>query len=222
MKELITRPDANLGEDWMFLVFLFSFATLAYTRANYPLRISRLWNSIWNVRILRQAIREEPNTPRANLLFNVSFYLLVSLIIYLGLKWYGLHPWGTTGIVTYLLLLGCVLLAYAMKAAGIRAVQYLGDNDFGLSEYEYNVFLINRGMGLALLPTAALLAYLPKNTIYPLMILAGILYAFMVLYRMGRGLINASQQGVPLFYIFFYICTLEILPIVVCAKALSQ
>jgi Domain of unknown function (DUF4271) len=222
MKELIVRPDATLGEDWMFLVFLFSLATLAYTRANYPLRISRLWNSIWNVRILRQAIREEPNTPRANLLFNASFYLLVSLIIYLGLKWHGIHPLGTTGIVMYLLLLGCVLLAYALKAIGIRAVQYFGDNDFGLSEYEYNVFLINRGLGLALLPAAALLAYLPKNTIYPLMLLAALLYTFMVLYRMGRGLINASQQGVPLFYIFFYICTLEILPIVVCAKALSQ
>jgi Domain of unknown function (DUF4271) len=222
MNEPILRPDATLAEDWMLLVFLFSLVTLAYTRANYPLRLARLWNSIWNVRILRQAIREEPNTPRANLLLNISFFLLVSLVLYLVLKRYQIFPLNTGGLLMYLLLLACIGAAYAIKVVGIRLVQYLGDNDFGLTEYEYNVFLINRGLGLVLLPAAALLAYWPKNSLSVLVIIVMVVYVFMIVYRMGRGLVNASQQGIALFYIFFYICTLEILPIIICAKWLSQ
>jgi hypothetical protein len=56
--------------------------SLAYTRRVHPSRISRLWNSVWNIRTMRQTIREEPNTPRANLLFNQSLYLQEALITY--------------------------------------------------------------------------------------------------------------------------------------------
>ena len=222
MNELVPRPAVNLSEDWMILIVVFSLATLAYPRSNYPLRISRLWTSMWNIRILRQAIREEPNTPRANLLFNISFYLQASLILFLTLKFFGIQPFGWSGFLLYALLLLCVVGAYAIKIVGIRIVQILGDGDFGLTEYEYNIFLMNRGIGLFLLPVSALLAYLPKLHIQPFLLGAALIFGLMIIYRMGRGLVNAASEGIPVFYIFFYICTLEILPIIVCVKALSH
>lgn len=222
MNQLIPRPEVSLAEEWMILVFLFALVTLAYTRSTYPMRIKRLWSSMWNVRIMRQAIREEPNTPRANLLFNISFYLLASLVLFLTLKYFHIEIWGMHGIGMYLILLASLTAAYAIKVIGIRMVQVLADGDFGLTEYEYNVFLMNRGIGIFLFPLACLLAYLPQIQIHWLIIAAGIIFGMMVLYRMGRGLLNAASEGIPIFYIFFYICTLEILPLVVCVKALSR
>jgi len=221
MNEIILRPAVNLSEDWMILVFLFCLVTIAYTRRMHPMRISRLWNSAWNVRILRQAIREEPNTPRANFLFNVSFYMMTALVIFLAVKFYGIEPFGLSGLGLYMVLLLAVIAAYGLKMAGIRVVQVMADGDFGLSEYEYNVFLINRVIGLFLLPVTLFLAYSPISIIRPFALSAVILFAAMMLYRMLRGLVNASSSGVPVFYIFFYICTLEILPLVVCLKILG-
>ncbi len=220
MNELIPRPDINLSEDWMILIFLFALATIAYTRRFHPLRIGRLWNSTWNVRVLRQAIREEPNTPRANLLFNVSFYLLTALVLYVVVKFFHLHPNELTGLPLYLLILGGVVIAYGLKMAGIRAVQVMADGDFGLSEYEYNVFLMNRVIGLFLLPITAFLVYSPIPVVEPFVLSVLLLFISMMIYRMIRGLFNAVASGVPVFYIFFYICTLEILPLVICLKAL--
>ena len=220
MNEIIPRPPVNLSEDWMILVFLFALVTLAYTRRFHPARINRLWNSTWNVRILRQAIREEPNTPRANLLFNISFFLLTALVLYLAVKYLQAGPAGVHGFLLYLLILGAVLLAYALKTSGIRVVQLMSDGDFGLSEYEYNLFLINRVIGLLLFPIALFLAYSPLQISEPFVITALIVFGVMIIYRMLRGLFNAASAGVPVFYIFFYICTLEILPLVVCMKAL--
>jgi len=220
MNEAMLRPAVNLAEDWMILVFLFALITVAYTRRFHPLRISRLWNSTWNVRILRQAIREEPNTPRANLLFNVSFFLLTALVIFLAVKFFNLRPYGLIGFPLYMSILGGVIAAYALKTAGIRVVQLMSDGDYGLSEYEYNLFLINRVIGLFLFPVTAFLAYSPLKMIQPFVLIALILFVSMMIYRMLRGLFNAASSGVPVFYIFFYICTLEILPLVVCLKAI--
>lgn len=218
----VIRPAINMAEDWMVFVLLFALVTIAYTRTNYPLRLARLWNSVWNVRIMRQAIREEPNTPRANLLFNISFFLLSSLTIYLLLKYFQIHPLGLYGITQYILVVSILVMAYSIKVVGLRIVQHLADGDFGLTEYEYNVFLINRMIGLALLPLLAILIYSPIRIAQVLLVVAGVLFGVMVAYRMLRGVLNASLSGVPLFYIFFYICTLEILPVVVCVKALSN
>ena len=221
MNEAILRTPVNLSEDWMILVFLFAIVALAYTRRLYPARLARLWKSTWNVRALRQAIREEPNTPRASLLFNVSFYLIFSLVLFLLIKYSGIKPLGYSGLLLYIVLLACVAVIYLIKTVGIRLVQMMADGDFGLTEYEYNVFLVNRMIGLALFPFALLLAYYPLSNIQLIFNIAIGLIILMVVYRMVRGLLNALSQGVPPFYILFYICTLEILPLAVCIKAIG-
>lgn len=218
MNDIVMRPAVNLSEDWMILVFLFTLVTIAYTRRFHPQRILRLWNSTWNVRILRQAIREEPNTPRANLLFNLSFYILTSLIAYMAVVYFHAAPFGLHGFTLFISILGCVLLIYGIKMLGIRAVQLVADGDFGLSEYEYNVFLINRVIGLFLFPLTLFLAYAPLTLAEPSIQASLIVYACMVIYRIFRGFLTAANSGVPVFYIFFYICTLEILPLMVFLK----
>jgi len=221
MNEIILRTPVNLSEDWMILVFLFALVSLAYTRRLYPARLARLWKSTWNVRALRQAIREEPNTPRASLLFNISFYLTFSLVIFLVIKYWGIQPLGYSGILLYIILLGAIAGIYLLKTLGIRLVQIMADGDFGLAEYEYNVFLMNRMIGIVLLPFALFMAYAPTVEIKPVIYTVLVLCGLMIFYRMIRGLINALSEGVPAFYILFYICTLEILPLAVCFKALS-
>lgn len=221
MIEFIPRTPVNLSEDWMILIFLFALVSLAYTRALYPARLERLWKSTWNVRALHQTIREEPNTPRASLLFNISFYLTFSLILFLVIKYYGHEPLGYSGLGFYLLILGAVVTVYLLKTIGIHVVQILADGDFGLMEYKYNVFLINRMIGLMLVPFALYIAYAPTTSVRPALWAALGVCVVMIVYRIMRGLVNALSMGVPPFYIFFYICTLEILPFAVCCKALS-
>lgn len=221
MNDLVLRPAINLSEDWMIVIFLFGLVSLAYTRKLYPTRLVRLWKSTWNVRALRQAIREEPNTPRASLLFNIFFYLIFSLVLFLIIKFLEIRPLGYSGIVLYLILLACVVGAYLVKTVGIKLVQLVADGDFGLAEYEYNVFLINRMIGLFLFPLSLFLAYAPTAIIRPFVYAASAVFITMALYRIIRGLLNAISQSISPFYILFYICTLEILPLAVCIKALN-
>jgi hypothetical protein len=212
MPEIINRPDVNMAEDWMVLVFLFTLVALAYMRRVHPARISRLWNSVWNIRTMRQAIREEPNTPRANLLFNMSFYLQAALVTYCAIKFTGRSWFSMHGGLFYLILVASFFGIYLIKRIGIRLVKLVADGDYGLGEYEYSVFLINRMLGILMLPLSLFVVYAPIFFLPFLIYSTAGVVLIMLLYRLMRSLMTALETGVTPFYILFYICTLEILP----------
>lgn len=212
MPEPTIRQAVNLSEDWMILVFLFSLVALAYTRRAYPARIARLWNSMWNIRTMRQSIREEPNTPRANLLFNLSFYLFAALMAYSAIKCFRPDIWTEQGFILYSMLVAAVFLIYLLKKIVLRFISVIADGDFSLSEYEYSIFLTNRVLGLILFPTCLAIVYFPVFQAKTILLIAAALMALTLIYRLLRSLLAAAESGVTLFYILFYICTLEILP----------
>jgi hypothetical protein len=211
MPEATLRHAVNLSEDWMIVIFLFSLLGIAYNRSVHPARILRLWKGMWNVRSMRQSMREDPNTPRSNLLFNITYYANTALIAYAAVKLYrpelSLH-----GIMLYVILIAVLMGVYFLKQITIYAVGLLSDGDFSLDEYGYHVFLTNRLLGLILFPMAALIVYFPiYQAEYILLAGVGIVILF-IAYRIIRSLLTALESGVTPFYILFYICTLEILP----------
>jgi hypothetical protein len=211
MPEATLREAVNLSEDWMILVFLFTLVSLAYTRRVHPARIFRLWNSMWNIRTMRQTIREEPNTPRANLLFNSVFYLQAGLVAYAGIKCFRPDE-RLSGVLPYLSLVGILFGIYLGKRILLRALAVLSAGDYSLSEYEYSVFLTNRMLGLLLFPLALSIAYFPLQQAASIIIVSAAIILLAISYRLIRSLLTAVESGVTPFYILFYICTLEILP----------
>jgi hypothetical protein len=166
---------------------------------------------MWNVRSMRQTMREDPNTPRSNLLFNATYYTNASLIAFAAVKLFR-PQFSMNGILLYAILLAVLLGIYLLKQLTIYAVGLLSDGDFSLDEYGYHVFLTNRLLGLLLFPLAAFIVYFPTQQAEYLL-LAGLgVVAVFIAYRIIRSLITALESGVTPFYILFYICTLEILP----------
>jgi hypothetical protein len=211
MPEATLRQAVNLSEDWMILIFLFTLVSLAYTRRVHPARIFRLWSSMWNIRTMRQTIREEPNTPRANLLFNSIFYLQAGLAVYAGIEYFKPDV-QAEGYALYAVIVASIFGIYLLKRITLRAISLLTAGDFSLSEYEYSVFLTNRMLGLLLFPMGLAIAYFPVYQAKTFILLSVGIIAVAIIYRLLRSILTAVESGVTPFYILFYICTLEILP----------
>jgi hypothetical protein len=211
MTEATLRQAVNLSEDWMILVFLFTLVSLAYTRKLHPARISRLWNSMWNIRAMRQSIREEPNTPRANLLFNTVYYLQAGLIAYAGIKCFKPN-YDMEGVLPFLWLVVALFGIYFVKRVSLWIISSLSAGDFSLAEYEYTVFLTNRMLGLLLFPLGLGVAYFPLFQAQSIIVVSAVIIGSAIIYRLFRSILTAIESGVTPFYILFYICTLEILP----------
>lgn len=212
MPEATLREAVNLSEDWMILVFLFTLLSIGYTRKFHPSRIFRLWSSVWNIRTMRQTMREEPNTPRANFLFNTVFCLQAALIAYAAIKCNRPDLVHSGSFWMYGSLTVVVFILYLVKSFTLKTVSLISDGDFSLSEYEYSVFLTNRVLGLVLLPLSLSIVYFPVYQAKTIIFISILMVGLVVAYRLIRSLLAAVESGVTPFYILFYICTLEILP----------
>lgn len=218
MNEIILRPPTRLAEDWMFLVPILSLIIIAYSKSVYPNRFKNMWRSTYNAILLRQMIREESNIPKEYILHFANYVMLSGLALFSVFKLFEIPVFGLSGVMLYLASCGIITLLYFIKGIGVTITSFVINGDFTLSEYRYVVFLVNRIMGAVLLPLVIMLVYGPLNQAryYLIAIAAVLILAY--LYRVGKGLINALRSGVGVFYIFFYICTLEILPIIISTK----
>ncbi|MEZ4798988.1 MAG: DUF4271 domain-containing protein [Flavobacteriales bacterium] len=202
----------------MFLVPIVSLIIVAYSKSVYPNRFKNMWRSIYNAILLRQMIREESNIPKEYILHFANYVMLTGLALFSVFKLLEIPVFGLSGILLYLVSCGIITLLYFIKGIGVTVTSFIINGDFTLSEYRYVVFLINRVLGVILLPLIIMLVYGPLSQAhYYLIAVAGVLF-LAYLYRVGKGLINALRSGVGVFYIFFYICTLEILPIIISTK----
>ncbi len=205
----------------MLFVLLFVLLMIVWLRVNYPLRFKMLYETVVNVRILRQKMNEESaNVHRSTIIFTSIFLVTFSLYLFLLSKSFGLELFGNNSLVAFLKIIAIVISAYTIKFIGITIINTIVDADFGLLEYRFSVLQLSNAVGILLLPIVLISAYISQSTSWYCLILGAIIILSLFLFRIIRGVINSVQHQAPVFYIILYLCTLEILPIVLIVKVL--
>lgn len=217
------RPSPNLYEDWMILVFFLSLTILAYVRVVYGKRIQRLYSSLLRVQILKQVMREElVFSHRASVLLFLNFCLVISLIGVAAAKFYGWNVFGTSGMVLYGVFFVTVSGAYLLKLLVASILRVVLADPGLLREYLYVVFLVNKAAGIILLPLALGLIYLNVGALQQIFFACIAVLLILGLYRIVQGALLSVGYRVPKVYIILYLCTLEIMPLLVIIGAMNR
>lgn len=169
----------------------------------------------------QQQLREQLlQAPLPALLMNIFF--IVSLAAYCSFIAGHLHigfyeNFWTTFLYAVIVIAGI----YIVKFIFLNIVGWI----FGISNvtdtYIFIVFLINKMIGIFLLPFIALLAFptpemLPAVLILSYILVGGMLfYRFLISYRPVRSEIKLNR-----FHFFLYLCTFEIAPLLLIYKVL--
>jgi len=115
-----------------------------------------------------------------------------------------------------------VLLLYPLKSLVLQLVGWIFSDSERISEYIFNVFLINKILGLSLIPIVVLATYLSSGQEVLLHVGISLVVLFYV-YRLFRGyFIGRDNANLSQFYIFLYLCTLEILPLIIVTRFVSS
>ncbi len=209
----ILRPAPNLFEEWMIGVVVFIVVVLAYTRMVYAKRLSRLFNSMVRIQILRQVMREElVFSHRASVLLLINFVLIMALIVYLGGVYFEWSFIGEGGLSKFMLIAAIIAGLYIGKLILSRIMRWLlGDNGI-IREYLFELFLINKAAGVVLLPLAICLVFVNIGKLTWVIGLVAFIVAGFFLFRIIQGLRLSTSYRVSWVYIILYLCTLEILP----------
>ncbi len=209
----ILRPTPNLFEEWMIGVVVFIVVVLAYTRMVYAKRLSRLFNSMVRIQILRQVMREElVFSHRASVLLLINFVLIMALIVYLGGVYFEWSFLDEGGLAKFMIIAGIIAGVYIGKLLLSRIMRWLlGDNGL-IREYLFELFLINKATGVVLLPLAICLVFVNIGKLNWIIGFVTFIITGFFVFRIIQGLRLTTSYRVSWVYIILYLCTLEILP----------
>jgi hypothetical protein len=222
--DMILQPLASheLKNNWIFWILLAGFIILTLVRYYHEKRLRLFGSSVLKRSAAIQLIRESPIYAHRSFFPMLLIYIIsVTLLIYQSVEI--TSPGSTEGIkalLVFLEFLGIYVAFSLLKILAIWLISVTFKNKETAKEYIQNILIYNLVTGILLLPLLLLMIY----TYHELFLyVAGGLVLIMIFLRFIRGVvIGLSDSKFSLIHLFLYLCTLEILPLIVAAKFLSK
>lgn len=203
--------------DWMLVVIVVSFVLFAWTRMIYGKFVGMVTQSAFNFYTAKR-VYDESSVIRTRVFFalNILFYVNVSLFACQGLEYSGIElPYS--GMPLFGICALAFFCVYTSRTIVLKILDSIFDtNAFG--SYNFNIYLYNKMYGLILLPLVAAIPFVPDFVQEKLMWCGVGVYVLLYVCTLFRGLRICIKNRVSVFYLFFYLCALEILPLLTIYK----
>ena len=209
---MIPLTKTYINQDILFVLLTITFLLIAILKSHYWKHTKLLIAGIFAQRYANKFLREENVfTERVNI---ITFFLMAINFSVILLK---LFP--PTSLFDNFLLILAVILFYLLKIVFMR----IFGNLFMLRELTklgiFFSFLFDRALGIFFFPLVVILYFCSlKITSIVLIIIFIVFIITLILKLFWLWKIGTKAFGLSHFYIFLYLCTLEIFPILLLGK----
>jgi hypothetical protein len=192
-------------------------------KSGYQKYYDDLFTVFFRSSLRQHQIREQLLQARLpSLLYNLFFVGSAGTFLYLLAAPYAArlgHPdWELWGIA-----IGVVALLYAVKFVGLKLSGWVFGMTGAVDTYIFIVFLVNKILGVALLPVVVLLAF-AKDPLQSVAATLGVLLVVgMLIYRFIRSYRPVWEEvQMSRFHFFLYLCAFEIAPLLLIYKTMLK
>ena len=209
------------GKEVLFYAMMGLLLTFSLLRQAFPKYFNDMFRLLFRNTLKQKQIREQlMQTTLPSLFLNAFYAITAGLYIDLLLQHYGASPINNF----WLLLVYCsagLLVIYFIKFIGLKVTGWLFNIQGAADSYIFVVFIINKVIGIFLLPFVVLLAFMQGDAYKVAMVLSwcgiGVLfiYRFLLTYTSIRNQVRFNP-----FHFFLYLCAFEIAPLLLIYKAL--
>ncbi len=200
--------------DWLVGVMLAAFLLFATVRLIFNKYLAQLLHSSVNFSTFTRLFRERYfNLLHASFRLDVVFNLEFTLLMY---QFLSIHKINLGFSKTYSLYIFCfgLVVAYFL---GKRIIYYLlgilTETKPEVLEYLFCITVYNRVLGVFLLPLTAIIAFVPLTIAESLLYLGLLIVIVFYLMALARGMKIFLKKQFSISYLILYLCTLEILPL---------
>lgn len=201
---------------WQTIVLLTAIVLLGISKAFSRNRFNQAVRALFNYGVAQEVTREEKVFfHRSNIMFTLVHLLTFSLILYHIRELIHIDHLESKGVILFLLILLGVIIIYVIKYVFSQVLFFILNDVSIATEYIFNVSLFNNLLGVIyVLPLClAYFSSLPFSYILLYLVIPFSVITYFL--RLARLFLIGKLKGISYFYIFLYICTLEILPLVV-------
>ncbi len=209
------------GKEALFYLIVFLFILYGLLRRAFPKYFSDLFRLFFRTTLKQRQIKEQlMQTPLPSLLLNVFFVITGGMYVTFLLQYFDLSPADNF----WLMFLYCVLglsAAYMIKFVGLKISGWLFNVEEAANSYIFIVFVVNKMIGIILLPLLAIIAFGLGNVYTGGMTISWCIIAGLFAYRfiLTYAAIH-NQVKVNPFHFFLYLCAFEIAPLLLIYKGL--
>jgi hypothetical protein len=213
LQEPIPRVVSSLAEPWMLTLVVGVWVLAAVANVADRRWIAASFEATVSPRVFRELTREE-----GRVLTGIPLLLLVVAMVCQGLVVYSAEQEFGSGNFKYWQIQLLVLLVFGMKQLTLTAVDQMSGGMGGLTFVRFDHSLSHQVLGLLLLPVSVFVLYAQPQTARIMLVIAMALMLVAYIGRLSRGVSLAFRARTPLFYIIFYLCALEFLPLAVLVR----
>ena len=208
-------------KDTIFYVIVGMLLLLAFFRFFFPRYFTNLFRVFFNTSLRQSQLTDQLLQAKfPSLLLNIFFVISGGLFIYFLLQYYhwanDQNRWKMIGSC-----IGVLGLIYFLKYCILKFTGWVTGYKEETNTYIFIFFLINKIIGIFLVPFIILMAFADIAIVKFAVIIALIIIGFLILLRFFRsyGLLQ-NQLKVSRFHFFLYILGIEILPLLLIYKGL--
>lgn len=210
----VAKERFNYTYDWLFGIFLFLVVLFIWIRVFYSKFFGALANAMVSFH-LSEKLFEERNvlSHRVSIVLDFIYIVVFSIFIFEWIDYTRFSGPGMTGFNLFLLLINIIMIYTLLRVVVLRLVGSLFLVRPLFLEYIHNTFVINKGLGIVLFPLAIMAQYLPYSIIPVVLWIGVIALCIGFLFKAIRAYQIIIRRDILLFYLILYLCTLEILPL---------
>ncbi len=217
-------PDHNLRPDWLLGIIIGSLVLLAWLKLFYNKFLDQTIQSVVNYQLSAKLLRDQNIFSRkVAFALNINFIFVAAAFVYLVFDYFQLRLFALKNILSF--------FAYAGVIAGLLILRYIASHLIGhvfnnlskFRDYLHQLLLIYKSLGIYLLVLVIGIAYIREDLRVYLLYLSGLLMVAAFIIRLVNGMkIILNIKDISIFYLILYLCTFEILPLLIFHRFFSS
>jgi hypothetical protein len=207
--------------DWITVLLVSCLFIFAWMQTFYSKRLSQIFRAVAQAHSVNQLEREgNLFSERITLGLGFIYYVVGSIFTFQLFSAYGSLPPGMNNLTFTAIIFGSLFSYQMLKSTIVYSLGYVFNNKETARAYQLNTLIFNNIIGIVLFPVI-IMAFYWESTIF--LNIGVVIASLLLLYSLFRGILTGlANKNYNLFYLFLYLCTLEILPILLLYKVISK
>jgi hypothetical protein len=220
--ELPHQMQSQTADFYLLLLLCLLLGLIRFMDTRYFLN---LWRAFWNPTLSNRQLKDQLlGSGLPNILMNIFFTFSGGAYIYYIVRFFVPHHSGVIppSLLIIMLITGTGIIYFA-KYMAVRFSGWAFRVEGITEHYLFNVFLINKVLGVTLIPFIIVLAFADRQWAQQVVVISFIVSGILLLNRYIRSWqLFGSFFQYSKFHFFMYLCASELLPLAILMKLLVK
>lgn len=209
------------GKEAVFYVLIGLLLSFAFLRQAFPKYFSDLFRLLFRTTMKQKQVREQlMQTPVPSLFLNIFYVVSAGFYVNILIHYFKVAPIGNFWLMYVYCMLGLAVI-YLTKFIGLKLAGWLFNIRAGADTYIFVVFVINKVIGIFLLPFLVALSFTRGDAFTIALVLSWCGIGLLLIYRILLTYTSVRNQvKFNPFHFFLYLCAFEVAPLLLIYKAL--